>query len=77
MAIPSNDELIGRARDLVPLLRERAAETNANRRVADDLVAEMARRELLGVLQPEKFGGLQRDYTLFIEIIMALAQGCG
>jgi alkylation response protein AidB-like acyl-CoA dehydrogenase len=77
MAIPGNEELIGRARDLVPLLRQRAAETNANRRVADDLVAEMARRELLGVLQPEKFGGLQKDYTLFIEIIMALAQGCG
>ena len=74
---PDKETLIARARDLVPALREAAKETSANRLVAPALVEEMQRRELLGVLQPKKFGGLQHDYTVFIEIIMALAQGCG
>jgi alkylation response protein AidB-like acyl-CoA dehydrogenase len=74
---PDKETLIARAREMVPRLREAMKETNANRIVAPALVEEMQRRELLGVLQPRKFGGLQQDYTVFIEIIMALAQGCG
>lgn len=72
----SPDTLIQRARDLVPTLRERAPETNAQRRVPDATIADLQSAELFQVLKPKKYGGFEMDPQVFYEICATLAEGC-
>jgi 3-hydroxy-9,10-secoandrosta-1,3,5(10)-triene-9,17-dione monooxygenase len=71
------EELVARARSLVPTLRERAARATAERRLPDATIAEMQRLELVRCLQPVMFGGYGSDYRVFTRVIRTLAQGCG
>ena len=70
------DSLIARARNLVPDLRARSAETCANRRVPAASACALRDSGLTRVLQPARFGGYAADYRLFTDIIQELAQGC-
>lgn len=74
---PSREALLERARALVPVLRERTVQANLDRRVPDETLAAYHAADILKVLQPARFGGLELDYLLFADIIMELAQGCG
>lgn len=74
---PTHEELVARAKALVPVLRERAMKTEADRRVPDATMAAYHEADILKVLQPARFGGLEMNYLVFADIIMALAQGCG
>lgn len=72
----SADELIQRARALIPALAERAAAAEAARKVPAESVAEMEQAGLFRVLQPKRYGGYELPPRVFYEIQMALAQGC-
>jgi alkylation response protein AidB-like acyl-CoA dehydrogenase len=69
-------ELIERARALVPALAERAAAATAARQVPYQTIADFKRSGLLRLLQPKAYGGLERDYVDFIDVIRTLTQGC-
>lgn len=69
-------ELIARAEALLPALAARAAAANAARRVPDETIADFKRSGLLRLLQPKAFGGLERDYVDFIDVIRTLTRGC-
>ncbi len=69
-------ELIERAAALVPALRARAAAANATRQVPAETIAELKRSGLLRLLQPSVWGGLERDYVDFVDVIRTLTQGC-
>jgi alkylation response protein AidB-like acyl-CoA dehydrogenase len=69
-------ELVERASALVPALRTRAAAANAARQVPQETIDELKRSGLLRLLQPKAYGGLERDYVDFIDVIRALTQGC-
>jgi alkylation response protein AidB-like acyl-CoA dehydrogenase len=69
--------LIERARALVPALRERAAQANAERKLPQETIADYRRLELTRCLQPAMFGGFGSDYRVFSKMLRALAQGCG
>ena len=71
------DILIERARSLVPALRERAAETNALRKLPQATIDDFRRLELTRCLQPAMFGGYGSTYRVFSKILRTLAQGCG
>lgn len=71
------EELVERARAMVPALRERAQRTAADRRLPDATIAEMQQHELARCLQPVMFGGYGSDYRVFTRVIRTLAQGCG
>lgn len=77
VAGPDAAELVARAKALVPVLRERAAQAERDRRLPRETLAEIHRAGILKVLQPKKFGGLESDYVVFSDIIQELAQGCG
>lgn len=68
--------LLDQARALIPSLAERAAATNAARDVLPQTIADLHRLELLRVIQPRRFGGLQLRFTLFSHIVEALTEGC-
>src|SRR5258708_38676290 len=69
--------LIERARSLVPTLRERAAQANAERKIPQETIADYRRLELTRCLQPAMFGGWGSDYRVFSKMLRTLAQGCG
>ncbi len=70
------DELLRRASDILPVLRERAAETENLRRIPDATVEELRSSELLRVGVPKMFGGLDVDYSLMFEIGALLSTAC-
>ncbi len=71
------EELIQRARDLVPKLRERAAETERQRRPLAENVEALKMAELPKVAQPARFGGLGLDFSVAFDISAELGRGCG
>jgi 3-hydroxy-9,10-secoandrosta-1,3,5(10)-triene-9,17-dione monooxygenase len=70
-------ELIQNARDLAPVLQERAAQTEKLRRIPDETVKDLHEAHLFKVLQPKRYGGLELEPGAFYETAMALASGCG
>jgi 3-hydroxy-9,10-secoandrosta-1,3,5(10)-triene-9,17-dione monooxygenase len=63
--------------ELLPKLRERAQETEDLRRIPDATIAELDEVGFFKLLQPEQWGGLQSDPTLFYEAVRRLASACG
>src|ERR1700730_9477749 len=74
---PSFDELRERAEALVPVLRERAAKTEALRRIPDETIADLHRSGLFRMLQPARVGGSELPYGAFVELAGITGRGCG
>jgi 3-hydroxy-9,10-secoandrosta-1,3,5(10)-triene-9,17-dione monooxygenase len=68
--------LVQRARELVPVLAERATRTEAARCVLPETVADLQKAGLFEVLKPKKYGGYEMDPQVFYEVCMTLAEGC-
>ena len=71
------EELLKRASELVPKLRERAAQTEEMRRLPKETVQDYVESELLQVAQPVRYGGLDLDFDVLVEVTMELSRGCG
>jgi 3-hydroxy-9,10-secoandrosta-1,3,5(10)-triene-9,17-dione monooxygenase len=76
-APPSFAELRRRAEALVPVLRERAAKTEALRRLPDETIADLHRSGLFRMLQPARVGGSELPYTAMVELAAIIGSGCG
>lgn len=63
--------------ELLPKLRERAQATEDLRRIPDATIAELDEVGFFKLLQPEQWGGLQSDPTVFYEAVRRLASACG
>lgn len=72
----TSEDVLAAARDLVPLLREHAADTDANRRIPGVVYRAVQDAGLLHVLKPKKYGGLELSEHDHARIAMTLAQGC-
>ena len=72
------DDMVQRARALLPRLRERAAATEALGHLPAETVADFREGGFFRVLQPRRFGGLELDYgRLQLELCSTLGQACG
>tara|TARA_A100001391_G_scaffold119169_4_gene81006 strand:+ start:3265 stop:4476 length:1212 start_codon:yes stop_codon:yes gene_type:complete len=69
-------ELISRARQMVPILREREAEAIRSRRVPEETIADFQRAGFFKVLQPKQYGGYEMSPAVYCEIAKTLAEGC-
>jgi len=72
----SYDEAIGRARALVPALRERAAAAEAARTMPAETIADLHASGLLRTLQPKRWGGMEFDFIAYVDFPMELSRGC-
>jgi 3-hydroxy-9,10-secoandrosta-1,3,5(10)-triene-9,17-dione monooxygenase len=72
---PTASELIARARELIPVLAERAERQDDHRRLLPETVADLKAAGFFRVLQPRRWGGYELDPGTFAEIQMALAEG--
>lgn len=76
IANPTADELVARARAMIPALKERARQCVADRDVSEQTVAEMKAAGFFKILQPKRWGGYEMHPNVFFEVQKALAEGC-
>jgi alkylation response protein AidB-like acyl-CoA dehydrogenase len=77
MTEPTAVELVARARALQPLLREHAAETETDRRVADECIAALGEAGLFEVSVPRRYGGHEATLRTMLDVSAAVAEGDG
>lgn len=70
------EQLIRAAREMGPVLRERAAQCKALRRVPDETIADFQAAGFFKILQPEQWGGYAMDPQVFYCVGLEIARHC-
>src|SRR5215468_32855 len=77
VANPAVSDLLTRARAIAALARERAQQTEADRRVGDDMIERMRQADLFRIMQPRSHGGFEYGFDVFAQVVATIAGGCG
>ncbi|WP_236235625.1 flavin-dependent monooxygenase [Pseudomonas faucium] len=72
----TRETLLQRARELVPVLRERAAQAAQAGRLPEETIADFHEAGFFRILQPARWQGLELEPKDFFEVQMTLAEGC-
>lgn len=72
-----HESAVAAARALVPVLRERAADTEKQRTISEQTIDDLRSGGLLHLFAPRIFGGSQLGITTFVETAAEIASGCG
>jgi len=75
-AIPTADELVARARAMIPTLKARAKACIAARNVPAETIAEMQAAGFFRIVQPKRYGGYEMNPNVFFEVQKLIAEGC-
>ena len=75
-AVPSPEELIERARSMVPEIRALAEETERNRNVLPHVIDKIRDAELLRTCRPKEFGGFEYDGEVALRVAMTISAAC-
>ncbi|MFI6422876.1 acyl-CoA dehydrogenase family protein [Streptomyces sp. NPDC050842] len=75
--IPSREELVGRAAELVPLLQKNAPWGEENRRLPQETVDALAESGLLKMRVPTRYGGYESDMRTVVDVVAELGRGDG
>ena len=70
------DEMVERARSLLPRLAARAEECERLRRLPDDTERDLHEAGLFRIVQPARVGGADLDVGIFIDVCALLARVC-
>ncbi len=70
-------ELIARARDMFPIIRERAAEAEANRRLHDETQKMFVEAGFYRIFQPKRYGGYEMDFSVLIDLCAEIGRADG
>ena len=73
---PTHDELVARARAMIPTLKGRAKQCVAERNVPAETIAEMQEAGFFRILQPKRFGGYEMHPNTFFAVQKLIAEGC-
>ena len=76
MGSPRALQLLQAARDLQPVLRERAAQCKSQRKVPAETIADFHAAGFFKILQSEQYGGYQMDPQVFYAVGLELAKAC-
>lgn len=74
--IPTEAEIVNRARDMIPMLRERAEACEQNRMVSPETIAAFQEAGFFRILQPRRWGGYEMSPNVLNKVLMELARGC-
>ena len=72
-----HDALVGRARELVPVLRERAAIPDRTRTIPRETHDAFTEAGFYRILQPARYGGHEAGLATLIDLAAELGRGCG
>jgi 3-hydroxy-9,10-secoandrosta-1,3,5(10)-triene-9,17-dione monooxygenase len=73
----SEGAVVAGVRDLLPVLRERAQETEDARNVPAESVKAIEDTGFFRLLQPTRFGGLEDEPVTFLAAVRLIASACG
>ena len=73
---PRANELLEKARALQPVLRERAAQCKAGRKVPEATIQDFQDAGIFKILQAEQYGGYAMDPQVFYAVGLELAKAC-
>jgi 3-hydroxy-9,10-secoandrosta-1,3,5(10)-triene-9,17-dione monooxygenase len=73
---PEPATLVARARAMIPALKARAAEGEADRKIPDATIREFKDAGFFDILKPKRWGGFEMEPQVFYEVQMAVAEGC-
>ena len=76
LSTPVEAELLERARQLTPVLRERASRTEDNRSLLPETLRDFIDAGFYRILQPAKYGGYEMPPLTLFKVAMELAKGC-
>jgi 3-hydroxy-9,10-secoandrosta-1,3,5(10)-triene-9,17-dione monooxygenase len=74
--IPTREELIQRARELAPTLRERSTKAGEIRRIPDETIEDFHRLGFFKVCQPRRYGGYEMNPSIIFDLQLELGRGC-
>jgi 3-hydroxy-9,10-secoandrosta-1,3,5(10)-triene-9,17-dione monooxygenase len=74
--VPTRQELIARARDLIPLLRGNAEQTERESKVPEENIAALREAGLLRLSTPRAWGGWELPMRQQVEILSEVGRGC-
>ena len=73
----TREEMMSSARDLVPVLRERAAAADDNRAISAETHQAFVDAGLYRIHQPARYGGYEWDLSAMIDAAAEVGRGCG
>lgn len=73
---PTAEELVRRAHEMIPMLRERADGVEKARSVPKDIVQSFKDAGFFKILQPARWGGYEMSPEVFYRVLMELGRGC-
>ena len=76
LAVPSPEQLIDRARGMVPEIRALAEETERSRNVLPHIIDKIRDAELLRTCRPKEFGGFEYDGETALTIALTISAAC-
>ena len=71
-----HNEMIKRAEELIPVLKDRSESANIDRRIPKETIQDMKDAGFFKILQPKQYGGFELDPHTFSEVQLRVAQGC-
>ncbi|MRH87597.1 flavin-dependent monooxygenase [Nocardia sp. SYP-A9097] len=70
-------QIIHRVEAVLPMLRERAQETEDLRRIPDESIKDLQETGFFRLLQPRQWGGHAADPVVFYDTVRKIASACG
>lgn len=74
--VPTPQELVDRARAMIPTLKARARKCTKDGNVSKETIAEMQEAGFFRILQPKRWGGYEMHPNVFFDVQKLLAEGC-
>ena len=74
--LPTEAELVQRAQDMIPWLREKADAVEQARMVPADTIQAFKDAGFFKILQPKRWGGYEMNPNVLNKVLMELARGC-
>ena len=75
--VPTPEQLVARAHEMIPTLRARSAHCESLRQIPPETFAMFREAGLLRTAQPKRFGGYGHGIDTVAEIGMEIGRGCG
>src|ERR1041384_4577405 len=75
--IPTREELVDRAAELVPLLQKHARWAEDNRRLHEEVMEALADAGVFKLRRPKRYGGYEADARTLPDVATALGRGDG
>ncbi len=72
----SEEELVARARAIVPKLAERAERCERERRIPQESIDELKAAGLFQILMPRAYGGFELDFSVYARVAIEIGRGC-